>query len=72
MNEPQQRSVRRRSSPAAGAARYVVLRSESWDFTGAVEIGSTAETRFEDPGAAGGEPSFAYRAKAVDACGREE
>ena len=42
------------------------------DLSDGVEIGSTTETFFEDPGAANDPNSYTYKVFAVDACGREE
>jgi hypothetical protein len=58
--------------PAAGAFVYSVLRATRTDFADAVEIGTTSETLFEDPGAVAAQESYYYRVFAEDACGRSE
>ncbi len=64
--------VRLEWMPSAGAHHYVVHRGQALDLSDAVEVGSTSETFFEDPGAASDADSYTYRVFAVDACGREE
>jgi hypothetical protein len=64
--------VRLEWAQAAGADRYVIHRGQSFDFSDAVEIGSTSGTLFEDPDAASAANAYNYRVLAVDACGRSE
>jgi len=56
---------------AAGADHYVVRRSSSPDFTGAVELGSTEGTLYEDVDALLNEHAYFYRVFPVNACGEE-
>jgi hypothetical protein len=58
--------------PSVGAHHYVVRRGQAFDMSDAVEVGSTTETFFEDPGAVNDPSSYVYRVFSVDACGREE
>ncbi len=58
-------------SPAPGAAGYVVRRSTSADFSGAVPIGLAGSAFFEDQNAAADGNFYAYRAIPVNACGEE-
>ncbi|HXV78105.1 MAG TPA: S8 family serine peptidase [Candidatus Polarisedimenticolaceae bacterium] len=58
--------------PATGASTYSVLRATQADFSDAAEVGTTAGTLFEDPGAVTAPTSYYYRVVAVDACGRSE
>lgn len=64
--------VRLEWMPSVGAHHYVVRRGQAFDLSDAVEVGSTTETFFEDPGAANDPNSYNYRVLAVDACGRQE
>ncbi len=58
-------------SPAPGAAGYVIRRSTSADFSGAVPIGLAESTFFEDENAAADGNFYAYRAIPVNSCGEE-
>jgi hypothetical protein len=64
--------VRLEWAPASRAEHYVVLRGASFDFSDAVEIGTTTATLFEDAGASTSATSYLYRVYAVDSCGRQE
>jgi hypothetical protein len=64
--------VRLEWSAAPGAASYVVRRSGSPDFSGAVDLGQVEVLLYEDEGAALEPGLYAYRVVSVDACGRSE
>ncbi len=58
-------------SPASGAAGYVVRRSTSADFSGALPIGLAESAYYEDENAAADGNFYAYRVIPVNACGQE-
>jgi hypothetical protein len=64
--------VRLEWSAAGGAEAYRVRRSESPDFSGAVELGTVETLLYEDQGAAPEPGLYTYLVSALDACGREE
>jgi hypothetical protein len=64
--------VRLEWTDAPGAASYLVRRSASPDFSGAVELDQVEALLYEDEGAALEPGLYTYRVFSVDACGRSE
>jgi len=63
--------VRLNWDAVAGASSYRIMRSENADFSGAIEIGESSGTMFEELGTIPDAASYYYRVFPLNSCGEE-
>ena len=72
VNAPGKAHVRLSWAEVPGAVSYRVRRSNAADFSGAVELGVTSETHFDDLDEAQSATFRTYRVTVIDSCGNEQ